>query len=109
MIDFTNCRIIPGRAYNGAKGSKISGSILTDKEIEATCGYVKRLITKASREIDEGYAEPKPLKDGCKYCDYKNMCGFEQMQRQEREFESIRTIGEMMKIVAVGEKGEDDD
>lgn len=93
----------------GAKGSKISGSILTDKEIEATCGYVKRLITKASREIDEGYAEPKPLKDGCKYCDYKNMCGFEQMQRQEREFESIRTIGEMMKIVAAGEKGEDDD
>ena len=24
MIDFTNCRIVPGRAYNGANGSKIS-------------------------------------------------------------------------------------
>ena len=24
MIDFTNCRIIPGRAYNGANGSKIA-------------------------------------------------------------------------------------
>lgn len=23
MIDFTNCRRIPGRAYNGANGSKI--------------------------------------------------------------------------------------
>jgi len=24
MIDFTNCRRIPGRAYNGANGSKIA-------------------------------------------------------------------------------------
>lgn len=24
MIDFTECRIIPGRAYNGANGSKIA-------------------------------------------------------------------------------------
>ena len=24
MIDFTNCRVIPGRAYNGANGSKIA-------------------------------------------------------------------------------------
>lgn len=24
MIDFTDCRIIPGRAYNGANGSKIA-------------------------------------------------------------------------------------
>ena len=26
MIDFTNCRIIPGRAYNGANGSKVAVS-----------------------------------------------------------------------------------
>ena len=26
MIDFTQCRIIPGRAYNGANGSKIAVS-----------------------------------------------------------------------------------
>ena len=26
MIDFTNCRVIPGRAYNGANGSKIAVS-----------------------------------------------------------------------------------
>ena len=24
MTDFTNCKIIPGRAYNGANGSKIA-------------------------------------------------------------------------------------
>lgn len=24
MIDFTNCRVVPGRAYNGANGSKIA-------------------------------------------------------------------------------------
>ena len=24
MIDFTNCRVIPGRAYNGANGSRIA-------------------------------------------------------------------------------------
>ena len=24
MIDFTNCRILPGIAYNGANGSKIA-------------------------------------------------------------------------------------
>ena len=27
MTDFTNCRIIPGRAYNGANGSKIAAFI----------------------------------------------------------------------------------
>ena len=26
MIDFTNCSIVPGRAYNGANGSKIAVS-----------------------------------------------------------------------------------
>ena len=91
-----------------AKGSKLSGSILTSKEIEATCDYVKKLIAKAAKEIDEGYAEPKPLKDGCKYCDYKNMCGFEQMQRQERDFESIK-IAKMMELVTASEKGGEDD
>lgn len=30
MIDFTNCRIIPGRAYNGANGSKIAISYNKD-------------------------------------------------------------------------------
>lgn len=24
MIDFTDCRIVPGRVYNGANGSKIA-------------------------------------------------------------------------------------
>lgn len=91
-----------------AKGSKLSGSILTSKEIEATCDYVKKLIAKAAKEIDEGYAEPKPLKDGCKYCDYKNMCGFEQMQRQERDFESIK-IAKMIELVTASEKGGKDD
>lgn len=91
-----------------AKGSKLSGSILTSKEIEATCDYVKKLIAKAAKEIDEGYAEPKPLKDGCKYCDYKNMCGFEQMQRQERDFESIK-IAKMIELVTASEKGGEDD
>lgn len=91
-----------------AKGSKLSGSILTSKEIEATCDYVKKLIAKAAKEIDEGYAEPKPLKGGCKYCDYKNMCGFEQMQRQERDFESIK-IAKMMELVTASEKGGEDD
>ena len=91
-----------------AKGSKLSGSILTSKEIEATCDYVKKLIAKAAKEIDEGYAEPKPLKDGCKYCDYKNMCGFDQMQRQERDFESIK-IAKMMELVTASEKGGKDD
>lgn len=91
-----------------AKGSKLSGSIMTSKEIEATCDYVKKLIAKAAKEIDEGYAEPKPLKDGCKYCDYKNMCGFEQMQRQERDFESIK-IAKMMELVTASEKGGEDD
>lgn len=93
----------------GANGSKLGGSIMTAKEIETTCGYVKKLITKASREIDEGYAEPKPMKDACKFCDYKNMCGFEQMKRQEREFGSIRTMDDMMKIIVGSKKGEDDD
>ena len=91
-----------------SKGSKLSGSILTSKEIEATCGYVKKLIAKAAKEIDDGYAEPKPLKDGCKYCDYKNMCGFEQMQRQERDFESIKIV-KMMDLVTASEKGGEDD
>ena len=91
-----------------AKGSKLSGSILTSKEIETTCGYVKKLIAKAAKEIDDGYAEPKPLKDGCRYCDYKNMCGFEQMQRQERDFESIK-IAKMIELVTASEKGGEDD
>lgn len=33
MIDFTDCRIIPGRTYNGANGSKIA--ISYDGEIYA--------------------------------------------------------------------------
>ena len=41
MTDFTNCPIVPGRAYNGANGSKIAveygGGIYMLNESPQTC------------------------------------------------------------------------
>ena len=32
-------------------------------------------MTKAVEEIESGYREKKPVHDGCKYCNYKSICG----------------------------------
>ena len=39
MIDFTNCRLIPGRTYNGANGSKIAIEYNGDFPMSAEMKY----------------------------------------------------------------------
>lgn len=36
MIDFTNCRVIPERTYNGANGSKIAVEYNEEKQTVAS-------------------------------------------------------------------------
>ena len=42
MIDFTNCRILLGRAYNGANGSKIAVEYNGAAYIAARCDLIIR-------------------------------------------------------------------
>lgn len=52
-----------------------SGNLLSEKEFRAAARYVEALAENALSEILAGFAEKKPLKGSCEYCEYRSMCG----------------------------------
>ncbi|MGN0771575.1 MAG: PD-(D/E)XK nuclease family protein [Christensenellales bacterium] len=91
-----------------AKGSRLEGSIMTGDDILSACGYVKKLMQKAAKEIDEGYIQPKPIKDGCKFCEYKNICGIDESEQSERKFAAY-SVSKMREQIEKSQAGEDND
>ena len=65
-----------GDFYESAKKN-----VLSDKEFDLVCKYVSELSKKACTEIMDGCFIPSPNGSGrnssCRYCQYKNVCGFD--------------------------------
>ena len=60
-------------------GSKIDGScqsLLTDEQFDNQIEYAFRLISKAGDLMQKGYASVNPYDGACSYCDYKDVCYF---------------------------------
>ena len=52
-----------------------SKNLLDANDFADISRYVEKLAAKALEEILSGYAEKKPLKGECAYCDYRRICG----------------------------------
>lgn len=69
---FFDAKITEDGAEEGGKNKK---KMLSEEDFQAVVSYVEKLVTKAVEEIESGYREKKPVQDGCKYCNYKSICG----------------------------------
>lgn len=50
-------------------------NLLSERDFYNIDDYVTKLAEKGLEEIMSGYAEKKPLKGECNYCEYRAMCG----------------------------------
>ena len=51
--------------------------------------YVIPLTRGAAQEMREGFIAPSPYKDGCRYCRYGGMCGFNRDVHAERKENNV--------------------
>lgn len=70
-----------------------------DVSLTALKLYAEKLTENAVREMIDGNISPSPVSDACKYCDYKDICGYENDQNVLREkFPAVKD-GDFMKLV----------
>ena len=62
------------------KKGRYKGSAIAKERLSVYEEYAQRVADKAVDEIAEGYIEPKPNEEGCKYCKYFSICQFENLQ-----------------------------
>lgn len=53
-------------------------SMVTSDQLEAYLTYAKKIAQVGVSELIEGFIEPTPYEDSCKYCKYKGMCGHDE-------------------------------
>ena len=66
------------------KNNKYKGPI-AKKSMEFYEDYAYKITNKAIDEIYEGFIQPKPDQDSCKYCKYSAICGYEKMLGQRKK------------------------
>ncbi len=64
------------RLKSNGELSKIGGNLLSDEQFDNQVKYAFELIAAAGRLMTEGYAAVKPYEGACDYCDYKDICYF---------------------------------
>lgn len=61
------------------KDSEVKGSSVVSKEdMNLIMKHTIDIIKESAKSILDGVIEPKPVKNACTYCDYKNICGFDE-------------------------------
>ncbi len=79
-LETGSSKIIPAYIDKSGNLSPKKSSIVTEKEFIKLQEYINKTIKEIANEIFEGNIELKPYyknkKTPCKYCAYKNMCGF---------------------------------
>ena len=68
--------VIPVTYSKKGKTANKTASLLTEEEFTGVMDYVTALCNQAVTEIQGGNYTPSPLKESCKYCSAKNICGY---------------------------------
>ena len=76
-------------AKMGSKGEleKRSSSVISLEQYGRLFSYIDKKLVNMAQSLLEGKIERKPVKgtkDACRYCDYKNACGFEKGRPENR-------------------------
>ena len=80
---------------NNAKATKV----MEEPVFRDFLDYAVLVSRRASAELKDGYIAPTPYDDGCKYCKYGGMCGFDCDVRRPRKESKIepKTIAAIAK------------
>ena len=80
---------------NNAKATKV----MEESVFRDFLDYAVLVSRRASAELKDGYIAPTPYDDGCKYCKYGGMCGFDCDVRRPRKESKIepKTIAAIAK------------
>ncbi len=70
------------------------GSVVAKEDISVYEDYALKLANNAIEEIGEGYIQPKPNEDSCKFCRFNGICGFENIngKRKQTKVENFKEI-----------------
>lgn len=81
--------------------SKIGGSLLEDEQFDNQIDYAFKLISNAGNLMRDGYAAVNPYDGACAYCDYKDICYFNDVYaydaRKVNEIVTKNTIDKTVK------------
>ncbi len=86
---------------NGATATKV----MDEQTFRDFLDYAVLVSRKGSQELKEGYIAPTPYEDGCKFCKYGGMCGFDCDTHKPRKESKI----EPKTIAAIAKKEREGD
>ena len=59
-------------------GEKLSGNVVSNEQMKKLLKKVLKIIRENQGEILSGNIIPRPTDKACTYCDYKNICKFDE-------------------------------
>ena len=71
--------------YKDSKGYK--GASLSSVQLSKLCQYALAAAERATKEIEEGFIQPKPCSEGCQWCPYGALCGHEESDGERKNDE----------------------
>ncbi len=71
------------------KNSASTKRVMDEQTFRDFLDYSVFVARQGAEEIKEGFIAPSPCEDGCKYCKYGGMCGFDKDVVKERKTPSI--------------------
>lgn len=78
------------------KYGKFKGSVVAKEDLLDYQNYAEKVSNNAIEEIADGYIEPKPNEDSCKFCQYRSICVYEKLQGQ-RKFQKVDSFKDVLK------------
>ena len=66
------------------RNSALTKRVMDEQTFRDFLDYAVHVARKGCEELREGYIAPSPYKDGCVYCKYGGMCGFQKDVGSER-------------------------
>ncbi len=76
----------------------------TSDALDACMDYAKEVAEISAEQMTKGYIVPSPIAGACKYCEYKTLCGYNDIKERV-----IGSVNEETFIQAVSAKKEGDD
>ena len=87
------------------KNGTLATKVMDEQTFRDFLDYAVLVSRKGSEELKEGYIAPTPYEDGCKYCKYGGMCGFDCDTHKPRKESKI----EPKTIAAIAKKEREGD
>jgi ATP-dependent helicase/nuclease subunit B len=94
-------KYIPAKLKNDGELDAYS-KVVSEENFDVIFKYIKRMTANMGENLLKGHIEPMPAKtettDGCKYCDFRAVCGKEENDREiSDEKRTNQEIIELMK------------